>query len=138
MVIGINGQIVRDIILDDEWDQIQCIWSGVHPLLSQTIVNMAPLLLLLKELEAPIFTGALEDYVDWRIAIRQFMGLLASEGGMLPEAIKLEVLKKALDETNRNILQTFRERGGNFEGFMQELDWRYLSDMQEYHRRKWN
>ena len=116
--------------LDDEWDgsSINMI-RGTHPP-PHALVGIAPLLLLLKELEAPRFSGALEDYVDWRIAIRQFTGLLASEGGGLPEAIKLEVLNKALDETNRSMLQTFRERGGNFEGFMAELDRRYLSDVQ--------
>ena len=83
---------------------------GSHP--SQTMISIAPMLLLLKELETPRFTGSLEDYVEWIIAIRQFTGMLASEGGVLPEALKLEVLNKALDETNRSILQTFREGGG--------------------------
>ena len=49
----------------------------------------------------------------------------------------MDILTKALDEVNKTVLQTHRERGGTFEGFMLELDRRYMSDVQEHHRRKW-
>ena len=49
----------------------------------------------------------------------------------------MEILNKALDGINKTVLQTHRERGGTYEGFMRELDRRYLSDVQEHHRRKW-
>jgi hypothetical protein len=130
--------MIRQIKLDDEWEGSSAVnmVRVSHPP-TQTTMGIAPLLILLKELETPKFSGSLEDYDDWRIGIRQFAGLLASEGGVLPDAFKLEMLNKALDETNRTILQTHRERGGTFEGFMMELDRRYLSDVQEHHRRKW-
>ena len=129
--------MVRQVNFYNEWEDSSVnMVKGSHTP-AQTMMGIAPLLILLKELETPKFSGSLEDYDDWRIGIRQFAGLLASEGGVLPDAFKLEMLNKALDETNRTILQTHRERGGTFEGFMMELDRRYLSDVQEHHRRKW-
>jgi hypothetical protein len=94
--------------------------------------------MLLKDLDTPKFSGNLEEYMDWRIGLRQFMDLVAPDRGTLTDAVKLEVLNRALDGTNRSIPRAHREKGGGFEEFMQTLDSRYLSDVQEYHRRRWN
>ena len=83
MGMGVKGRMVRKAVLDDAWEQSSInMIRGSHP--PQTMMSIAPMLLLLKELDTPRFTGSLEDYADWRIAIWQFTGLLASEGGVLP------------------------------------------------------
>jgi hypothetical protein len=52
--------------------------------------------------------------------------------------MKLELLSRALDPANKNILQAHREKGGGYEKFMKSLDGRDMNDVQEYHRKKWH
>jgi hypothetical protein len=94
--------------------------------------------MLMKGLETPKFSGQLEEYMDWKVNFKQYVELLSMERGSLPDAVKLEVLSRALDNSNRTILQAHREGGGDFDSFVQILDKRYLSDVQEYHRRRWS
>jgi hypothetical protein len=95
-------------------------------------------LMWLKDMDAPRFSGKIEDFMDWKIALNQFMELMSPAQGGLSNAMKLEILNRALDPTNRNILQAHRENGGSYEHFMQSLDGRYMGDVQLYHRRSWD
>ena len=59
--------------------------------------------------------------MDWRISLRQFMDVMTPQGG-LSNALKLEILGRALDPTNKSILQEHRESGRTSKNFMQFLD----------------
>ena len=69
-------------------------------------------LMWLKDMDAPRFSGKIEDFMDWKIALNQFMELMSPAQGGLSNAMKLEILNRALDPTNRIILQAHRDNGG--------------------------
>ena len=70
--------------------------------------GVIPMLWLLKEREGPKFSGGLEDFMDWRIAIREYLSVFTLDGSGITESIKLEVLNKTLNATNRTVLLTHK------------------------------
>ena len=98
--------------------------------------GLGPVLLLLKDLEIPKFSGHPEKFLEWRVQIRRFLEIASMEKGNLPEAIKMELLARALDAKNKNILTAHQEKGKSFEEFLKVLDGVYMGDVQEFHRRK--
>ena len=115
----------RTIVLDEDL-----------PKAPQPRAGSAVLSMLLKDATVPKFTGKTQDFWDWHVELCQYIRLLSS-GGELPEAVKLEVLRRSLDEVNASILQAVRERGTTFDQFMHTLDARYRELAQMFERQKW-
>ena len=126
------------ILFDDELPgaQIRMMSSDPHPPMGGGGGGLEPVLLLLKDLEIPKFSGHPEKFLEWRVQIRRFLEIASMEKGNLPEAIKMELLARALDTKNRNILVAHQEKGKSFEEFLKVLDGVYMGDVQEFHRRK--
>jgi hypothetical protein len=116
-------------LFDDELEKNVSMMSSDHA------KGISPYLMFLKGLEIPLSSGEVEDFIDWKINIRQCLDVLGDQG-KLPNAMKLELLSRALDPDNKNILQAHREKGGGYEEFMKSIDGRYMNDVQEYHRKK--
>ena len=94
---------------------------------------------LVKDVIRPKFSGRPEDFLEFSIEWDRYLGIITLDKGReLPEFLKMEILGGSLDPTNKVIMRAEQEKGITYRGFWEQLERRYLSDIQEYHRAKWH
>ena len=68
--------------------------------------SLAPMMMIWQGVEQPKFSGRVEDWTTFENSWKRYLALLEeSIGRSIPNSIKFEVLKSAIDDVNRVILQ---------------------------------
>ena len=90
---------------------------------ANTGLGLAPMLAIWGGVEAPKFSGKMEDWVDFATLWKRYIQLYEeSLHQKIPEVLKLEMLQKSLDEDNRYILQASLEEHVTYEDFWTQLE----------------